>query len=201
MTDLCSARHGLETFLAKQLSPPGKSPGIDIEVLRGRGYLNLRGNSHSLQFVTAAEKSLGQSLPIQANTMSSGDLDVYWLGPDEWLVADSQTAIAKVVESHAMAVAPHTGTVTDLSGAYVEFTLSGESAADVIAKGCTLNIPAMRDRRENSAQCGLAKATVLLSMTNSEKRFGIIVRRSFAEYVAMWLEQAAKEFGIRFKGA
>jgi sarcosine oxidase gamma subunit len=46
------------------------------------------------------------------------------------------------------------------------------------------------------AQTGLSKANILLSLIDGSPKFNLIVRRSYAEYVARWLEHAGGEFGI-----
>ena len=63
----------------------GSAPSIkEVPFL---GYLNLRGKSTNTAFLAAMLKVLGCEPPLEANTMvESGDIRIYWLGPDEWLV-------------------------------------------------------------------------------------------------------------------
>jgi len=56
----------------------------------------------------------------------------------------------------------------------------------------------MRDAREfkagQCAQTRLAKATMTLSPLADETGFEVIIRRSFADYLLLWLQDAAVAF-------
>ena len=74
-----------------------------------------------------------------------------------------------------------------------------EQTEQVLAKGCTLDLHAAYFPPGHCAQSDLAKANVLLRRDNA-KRFEIIVRRSFADYLLAWLEHAGKDVGVRVTG-
>ena len=57
-----------------------------VSIVPDTGFINLRGDSQDADFLNAAEAATGQRLPVKANTVSEGELRVYWLGPDEWLL-------------------------------------------------------------------------------------------------------------------
>jgi heterotetrameric sarcosine oxidase gamma subunit len=66
-----------------------------------------------------------------------------------------------------------------------------------LAKGCTLNLSPAAFTDGDCAQTGISRTSVLLANTNDV--INIIVRRSFAEYLALWLQHAGAELGIRFE--
>lgn len=198
MPDHPVARHGLEEFLRARSAVSDSNSQIVVEVMSGIGYLNLRGNSDDHSFVADAEKVIGQALPDSAHTMTVGDHACYWLGPDEWLLATDHHRANKLADALRDAFATGAGSVSSLSGGYVKFVLSGAAWHRVLAKGCTLDLAQFREQQNVCVQCGLGKATVLIAGTENGQAVEIIVRRSFAEYVALWLEKSGSGIGIRF---
>ena len=96
------------------------------------------------------------------------------------------------------AVAGQFVTFVDLSEGMVSLAMSGEYSRDVLAKGCTLDLHRDRFLAGDCAQTNLAKASMLIALPQAGSRFDIIVRRSFAEYIALWLRHAGSEYGFRF---
>ena len=115
--------------------------------------------------------------------------------PDEWLVVtppDAQTSLAQSLESALDGV--HSS-VTDVTGGQTVITLSGPRARDVLAKGCPLDLHPSVLRPGDCAQTLLAKANIIIRCVDDSPSFELIVRRSFADYAALWLHDAAQEYG------
>ena len=74
--------------------------------------------------------------------------------------------------------------------------LSGSGARDVLCKGCTLDFRPRTLKVGSCAQSALAKANVLIGLLDKRPTFELIVRRSFAEYLALWLRHAAREYSV-----
>lgn len=170
--------------------------GVEISPEQDLDYVNLRGEPSDKKFISAAKAVLGQPLPVKANTMSNGSCRIYWLGPDEWLIvgAGVKDLISDLRESFSGLHA----SVTDVSGGNVSMRLTGRSVRDVLAKGCTLDFHPDFFKGSSCAQSGLAKANVLIGLDSDETTFHIVVRRSFAEYLALWLKHSAAEYGEKF---
>ena len=147
-------------------------------------------------FTSAAANVLGFRLPTAPNTTAGkGGLLTLWLGPDEWLVVtplDAQTSLAQSLEA---ALDGTHASVTDVTGGQTVITLSGPKAREVLAKGCPLDLHPAVFRPGDCAQTLLAKANVTLRCVDDSPSFELIVRRSFAEYTALWLHDAAMEYG------
>jgi sarcosine oxidase subunit gamma len=198
MTEAPTQRHGLEHFLGGPLRGNATGSIVDIQVQPGLGHLNLRGNAGNPNFVKATEDILGQKLPTVPNTMSANMHRVYWLGPDEWLIlTDSKTLVEELQQS----LSPLHGAVNDVSGGQIALRVSGTQVRDVLAKGCTLDFHPRVFTAGMCAQSGLAKASVLFSLTGEADTFDVIVRRSFADYLVRWLRHAADEYGVRIESA
>lgn len=161
---------------------------IDVERIE-LGHVNLRGNPADAGFVSAAEKALGQALPLAANTVSIGAYRVYWLGPNEWQVVTPPERTADVVGALEKKLAGMHVAVNDLSGGQVALHLAGSHVPDLLARGCTLDLHPAVFKAGDCAQSGLAKAVVLIGCIDASPVYEIIVRRSFSEYLLRWLSQ------------
>ena len=142
---------------------------------------------------------LGVHLPITPNTTAAAAaLLAIWLGPDEWLLlAECQESGPLVAELQAE-LADHAASVVDISGGQTVMRLRGASTRSVLARGCALDLDPLAFPPGACAQTLLARAQVLLVAVDSAPTIDVIVRRSFAPYVAAWLEDAGREHGLRF---
>ncbi len=188
--------HPLQDFFDQRINDEDIKPGIDIEVRPFLSYINLRGDVGDKQFIEASSAALGQTLPLKVNSTSSGAHSIFCLGPDEWLIETENND--ELVEKLRVHLSSFTNALTNASAGYISFYLSGPRCIDVLAKGCTLDLHARTFLTGQCAQTGLASANILISKLADEPEFNIVVRRSFAEYLALWLQHSAKEFGVKF---
>ena len=160
------------------------------------GHLNLRGDPEDAGFTSAAASVLGLALPTEPNTAAvNGEMLALWLGPDEWLVVTPPSAQTRLLETFEVALDGKHAAVTDVTGGQTVITLSGPRARDVLAKGCPLDLHPAVFRPGHCAQTLVAKANVTIRCVDDSPAFELIVRRSFAEYMALWLHDAAQEYG------
>ncbi|HEX9851661.1 MAG TPA: sarcosine oxidase subunit gamma family protein [Woeseiaceae bacterium] len=196
MTEVSPRRHALEDFLQRRGVETAGNPAVRVVLQANCEYLNLRGRAADPAFRHAVESVLRQNLPTTPNTCTQGLHTVYWLGPDEWLLV---SAAGSGVED-GLGIIPQTcfSSVNGQSGGFMQMRLTGSAANKVLAKGCTLDLHPAAFRIGQCAQTLLAKAGVLLAATDDRPSFSLIVRRSFAEYVALWLAHSGDEFGVNF---
>jgi sarcosine oxidase subunit gamma len=197
MSETPSIRHGLESFL-ESVTGGLPHPSVHVSVRTGLGHVNLRGDPHDPAFATGVAEALGQALPTEPNTATLGAQDVFWLGPDEWLIVTARPQLAELLEQLRRATQGRHACVNDISGGQVVVRLSGPAVRDVLARGCTLDLNADTFDAGRCAQTGLAKAPVLIGCVDAAPVFDIVVRRSFAEYLCRWIDCAAREFGVSF---
>ena len=171
---------------------------IRAETLTDQGYVNLRGNPENKTFRKAVESALGQALPVEPNTISTGKQNVFWLGPDEWLIVAPADAVTTTSNALADALSGCHAAVNDISGGNVGYRLSGTATRKLFARGCTLDFHPDAFAVGHCAQSGLGKATVLFGMLDDVPTYDVIVRRSFAGYLVKWLRHAGREYGIEF---
>ncbi|MFG3437767.1 sarcosine oxidase subunit gamma [Nonomuraea sp. NPDC047897] len=132
---------------------------------------------------------LGAPLPVEPCTaVTAGDVTVAWLGPDEWLV------IAPPGHRHellAKALGDRPGSVVDVSAQRTTLLVGGPRAGDLLAHGCALDLHPSVFGPGRCAQTTLARAQVVL--LPRPDGFHVLVRSSFAAYLAEWLLDAAVE--------
>ena len=198
MPDSTTGRHGLEPFIA---SLPKRSPGGDcmkVRIQADLGHINLRGTSANSDFLAAVTRVLRQELPLVAKTMTMGDHRVFWLGPDEWQIVTAIDNTDGLVTRLREALVGLHASVSDLCGGQIAMHISGAGAVDVLDGACTLDLNPAEFEVGACAQSGLAKASMLIGHIDAEPVYEIVVRRSFADYVARWLQQAAADNGVEF---
>lgn len=183
-------------FLTVSAGVPPEDAAVVISERPFLGHLNLRGNPDDASFTGAAIAALGLALPTEPNTVADeGEMLALWLGPDEWLVVspvDAQTSLSDSLETALEGV--HAA-VTDVTGGQTVITLSGPRARDILAKGCPLDLHPSVFKPGDCAQTIVGKANVTIYCVDDSPSFELIVRRSFAEYMALWLHDAAVEYG------
>ncbi|MBM4793731.1 sarcosine oxidase subunit gamma [Streptomyces sioyaensis] len=119
---------------------------------------------------------------------------VLWLGPDEWLVVGPEgdaPAIEAVVRD---ALGDGHGAVVDVSANRTTLEISGPCAREVLEKGCSLDLHPRAFGPGRCAQTLLARAAVILRQIDTGPTYHLLVRGSFAPYLADWLLDAMTEF-------
>lgn len=171
----------------------GNAPAIrEVPFL---GYLNLRGRSSDTAFLAALLKVLGCEPPIRANTMvESGDHRIYWLGPDEWLLITPTGKQGQVQAQLRKALDGVFSAVVDNSSGLTLVEVAGENAGPLLATGCPLDLHPRVFKPGQCAQTRLAKAGMTITPMRDGPGFEIIIRRSFADYLLLWLQDAALVF-------
>jgi sarcosine oxidase subunit gamma len=144
----------------------------------------------------AVELALGIPLPLTPNTsVRGGGLTALWLGPDEWLIvgpAGTQTDLEARLRS---AVGEQHAAVTDVSAQRTTLLVAGDRARDLLAHGCSLDLHPRAFGPGRCAPTTLARAqVVLVASEEPEPGFWVLVRSSFAGYLAEWLLDAATEY-------
>jgi len=119
----------------------------------------------------ASAATLG--FPTEPNTArTSGDRDVLWLGPDEWLIVGAPGAAS---------LAGHHRSVVDVSANRAVIELAGSSRHDLLSSACPIDLHPRSWGDGRCAQSVFGAAQVLLHEREGATR--LFVRPSFADYV------------------
>jgi len=141
----------------------------------------------------AAGKELGVTLPTRPCTSArSGDVDVLWLGPDEWLVVAPPGAAPRLAGQLRSAVAGEHASVVDVSAQRTTLLLTGPRVRDLLAHGCAIDLDPRSFGIGDCVQTDLAHAPVVI--IRRDEGFWILVRASFAAHLAEWLLDASIEY-------
>ncbi len=177
------------------------SPGVILTERLFLGYLNLRGDADDATFLTAVEGVLGVDLPVDPNTIAeSDDVTACWMGPDEWLIILHPGEQTRCVANLRQALKKHHASAVDTTGGYTLVNVAGARRRELLAKGCTLDLHPRSFSPGQCAQTNLGKAGVLLiprGDSSDAESFDVIVRRSFADYLGIWLRHSADEYGLQ----
>ncbi len=174
-----------------------RAAGVMLGERPFRGHLNLRGSARDIGFLDGVRTVLGLDLPLIPNTSASGDgVTALWLGPDEWLLSLDSDQAEEAAAKLRDALATVHAAITDVSHARTVLGLAGPDAREVLAKGCGLDLHPRAFAVGACAQSTLAKATVILHLVDATPTFEIHIGRSFAQYLWVWLQDAAGEYGF-----
>ena len=128
--------------------------------------------------------------------MVAGAMKIYWLGPDEWLIVTppgQQTALAATL---GVALQEVFASITDVSSGQTLISITGVHARALLEKGCPIDFHPREFATGDCVQTHLAKAAVLISAVDDASSYELIVRRSFADYLGLWLLDAIAEFSV-----
>ena len=177
-------------------------PGPDGVVLREIPFLaqvGLRGDPGNPEFLAAARGALGLDLPEAPGTVSAtGSLSCLRLGPDEWLVVGEPGAEVGLVARLEARTRGLPAAVVDLSAARATLELSGAKSRAVLAKACPLDLHPRAFVPGQSRETNLARTQGIVWLVEDRPSSGatwrLLVRGSFAIYLAQWLLDAMAEF-------
>jgi sarcosine oxidase subunit gamma len=176
-----------------------ESDVLAIKELPFLGHINVRGSSENSKFMAAVKKVIGAALPIDANTFieSNGDT-ILWLGPNEWLIVTAQEKTLELIEKLEKALGDTFSAINDVSGGNTILELSGEKARALLSKGCPLDLHESVFTTGQCAQTVIAKTGMTLWSLQAEGKiiYTLIVRRSFSDYLGLWLLDAAREYRV-----
>jgi len=198
MSDPIASESPLQRFdlIARLRESRGKA-GVLVRERALLTHVNVRGNAADPRFLAGMRAVVGVAPPVAANTAAELDGNtVYWLGPDEWLVVSAAKPAVALEAELRTALAGSRFAVTDVSGGQTALVLRGARIRELLAKGCPLDLHARAFDVGQCAQTHLAKAPVLIRLQDEGPAFEIVVRRSFADYLWLWLEDAAAEYGF-----
>ncbi|MFE3323675.1 sarcosine oxidase subunit gamma [Streptomyces sp. NPDC059176] len=140
--------------------------------------------------------ALGTPLPLEPDTaVRAGERFVLRLGPDEWLVVAPPGSQPVLEQQIRAACGDEPAAVTDVSAQRTTLLVAGRSARELLAHGCSLDLHPRAFRPGRCAQTTLARAqVVLVARGRAGAGFWVLVRSSFAGYLADWLLDAATEY-------
>ena len=169
--------------------------GVRLEEVAFLTQLNLRLDPGGAA-LAAVEGVLQQSLRVTPGSVTrTGERTLLWLGPDEWLLVAPPGEHAALLPALRAALRDSGGVVVDVSAHRTTIDVHGKLAREVLAKGCSLDLHPAVLTPDRCAEVLLARAPAILVPHPDGQGVRLLVRSSFAGYVADWLLDATVEFG------
>jgi len=182
--------------LAARADTAGEN-GIHLTALPVPQIIELRG-AWSDAFASAVHQTLGVNIPTASpDTAKGGGLTVFWMGPDRWWLVGDGIVLPSVNELRQKLAAFNAAAV-ETGDAFAAVEIAGPNARDALAKGCMIDLHPRVFQSGSVVQTNLAKVQITLYQSD-EMTYQIFARRSFAEYLWTWLEDAGVEYGVSIK--
>ncbi|MEU5208368.1 sarcosine oxidase subunit gamma family protein [Streptomyces sp. NPDC020742] len=143
----------------------------------------------------AVEASLGVTLPGSLRAEIAGEVTALWMGPDEWLLVAPDGRRHDLLTQLRSAIGDEFGTVTDVSAQRTTLALSGHLVRTVLAQGCAIDLDPRVTPAGSCLTTVLAQAPITLVVQGeATPSVWLLVRSSFASYLATWLVDACTEY-------
>jgi sarcosine oxidase subunit gamma len=184
--------------LASLVGKGRANAGIVLREKKLLGHLTLRGDGHDPAFAGGVHKALGLELPSALKVVYNGETSLQWLGPDEWLlIVPSGEELAAEHKLREALAGLHIA-VVNVSGGQTLLELTGTKVRELLMKSTSYDV------HPNSFPVGKAIGTVfaksqLVIRRADESTWELLIRRSFADYWWLWLQDASAEFGLEIK--
>ena len=142
--------------------------------------------------------TLGLQLPTVPNTVSHGnEVKALWLSPEEWLICASENYSGNLVGTLEEVFSGTFHAVVDQSNGNSTIDLRGTDTRAILNTGCPLDLHPSVFKKDQCAQSVFFQAGIILSALSADgSHWELVVRRSFADYVAQMLVDAIDLQGV-----
>ena len=179
-----------------ELVGKGKSgAGITLREKKLRGHLTLRGDAHDPAFAKGVQDVLGMDLPVALTLVANGETSLQWMGPDEWLLIVPEGEEFATEQRLREALAGQHIQIVNVSGGQTLVELSGEKVRELLMKSTPYDVHPSNFPEGKAVGTHFAKSQLIIRHT-AEDVWELVVRRSFADYIWLWLQDASAEYGL-----
>lgn len=176
------------------MADKGPAGGVSLQELKLLGHLVLRGSLENESFSKGFSQVTGFSLPGPLQSTQGGDISALWIAPDEWLLIVSGEEAFNLEKRLREEINGHFA-ITNVSGGQTVLALSGEDAVKVLKKSTGYDLRDSHFPVGKVVTTTFAKTQAVIRRT-AEQQWQLVVRRSFADYVWLWLQDASAEYGL-----
>ena len=172
--------------------------GVILQELALLDHLVLRGNVENAAFAAGVESALGMALPVNLQSAEHEGRVIRWISPDEWLVTMAGGTGFELEQQLRETIGDTHFAIVNVSGGQTVITVEGTDAEEMLKK-CTpydIHISHMPVGKVVTSLFGKSQAVI---RRTGEQRFELVIRRSFADYCWLWLQDACAEFGFSVK--
>lgn len=181
--------------LATRAQKGATSGGVYFREQGLMGHLTLRCDPKNAELTAAAARVLGVELPLQPLTSVESDgTIVRWISPDEWLITVPSDQSFYLETRFRAEMSGHYSLV-NASGGLTIFKLSGDKVVDMLKKATPVDLHDSEFPVGKVVSTVFAKSGATIRRTGAAE-FELVVRRSFADYLWLWIQSASQEFGL-----
>ncbi len=186
---------GLDELARKGSLSKGGKAGVSLREKKLLGHLTLRGDAADANFAGSVYKALGLELPGALALVANADTSLQWLGPDEWLlIVPSGTEFAVEQRLRAALDGQHIA-VVNVSGGQTLLELKGPKVREMLMKSSIYDVHPSNFPVGKAVGTTFAKSQLVIRHTG-DTTWELVVRRSFADYIWLWLQDASAGYGL-----
>ena len=196
-----TARAESPLFHAELSKLAGRGPATAGVTLRERallGHLVIRGDAHDEGFTGAVQSVVGLEVPGPLAITQKGESSLQWLGPDEWLLVVPGGSEFATEQSLRQALGERHVAIVNVGGGQTLVELKGPKVREVLMKSTSYDVHPSNFPVGKAVGTVFAKSQLMIRHT-AEDTWELVVRRSFADYVWLWLQDASAEYGLRIE--
>jgi sarcosine oxidase subunit gamma len=176
-----------------------KSGGVYLREHRLLGHLTLRCDQNNAGQLEAVERVLGMALPLKPLTsVEKGSYSIRWMSPDEWLILVPGLEAFDIESKFRDEMAGHYSLVNSSGGSTV-LEVSGTNVVDMLKKSTPIDFHSKEFPVGKVVSTIFAKSTAIIRRTG-ESKFELVIRRSFSDYVWLWIQDSSREYGLVVEG-
>ena len=171
------------------------NPGVLLREKKLLGHLTIRGDAHDPAFAAGMATATGMELPKALTVAINGESSLQWLGPDEWLlIVPSGEEFEAEQKLRAALTGLHIA-IVNVSGGQSILELTGSKVREVLMKSTSYDVHPDNFPVGKAVGTVFAKSQLVIRRTG-EETWELLIRRSFADYWWMWLQDASAEYGL-----
>jgi sarcosine oxidase subunit gamma len=172
--------------------------GIILQENKFLGHLTLRLNSVNTDQLAAVERVLGLALPLEPlSSVENGGYSIRWMSPDEWLILVPGAETFDIESKFRDEMGGHYSLVNSSGGSTV-IELSGSDVVELLKRCTSIDFHPREFPVGKVVSTLFAKSSAIIRRVESQ-RFELIIRRSFSDYIWLWLQEVSREFGLVVK--
>lgn len=165
---------------------------ITLEELPLLGMIRLQGPAGDAEFLDEVEQAV-IPIPAYGKISTNADMSCLWLTPKEWLIVTPAGGEDDVLTALAPVLQERVALATMITDSRLALEISGSCAAELLSKGCALDLHRSKFEVGHAAITRFAKTVAMIARLQHD-RYQLYVDRSHARYTWEWLVDAATEF-------
>jgi sarcosine oxidase subunit gamma len=167
---------------------------IELTEMKLFGHIVIRGKPENLAFAEAVESVLGLALPKCLSVNRKETVSIRWISPDEWLVIVPAEQSYQIEHALVAKMQGHCA-VVNVSGGQTLLRLQGKDVTKLLQKSMPIDVHDRSFPIGKVVTSVFAKTQAVLSRTGDQE-WELVIRRSFADYVWLWIQDSCAEFDL-----